>query len=71
MGASNHRRAVIQQVADGGQSRHNALVTGNFPGPLVLGDIEVAAQQHLLAGDSHIRNGLLVIVHMIHLLLLE
>ena len=40
---------VLQQILDGGQCRHDALVAGDGAGVLVLGHVEVAAQQDLLA----------------------
>ena len=64
MGASNNRRAVLQQVLNGGQGRHNTLVAGDGSCLLVLGDIEIAAQEHLLAGNVYICNGFFVIIHI-------
>ena len=64
MGASNNRRTVLQQVLNGGQGRHNTLVAGDGSCLLVLGDIEIAAQEHLLAGNVYICNGFFVIIHI-------
>ena len=64
VGAGDDRRTVLQQVADGGQGRHNALVAGDGPGLLVLGDVEIAAQEHLLTGGVYICNGFFVVIHM-------
>ena len=63
VGAGDHRRILLQQVLDGGQGGHDALVVGDGTGGLVLGHIEVAAQQDLLARYVDILYGLLVVVH--------
>ena len=64
MGTGDHRRALVQQVPDGGQRRHDALVTGDLAGGLVLGYVEIAAQQDLLARYIHVHDGFLVVVHI-------
>ena len=63
--AGDDRRAVVQKIADGRQRRHDALIGRDRAGLLILGDIEVAAQQDLLAAHVHIADGLLVIVHVV------
>ena len=63
MGAGNHRRPLLQQIADGGQCRHNPLVAGDFTGFLVLRHVEVAAQQNLLSFYVDIPDGFLLIIH--------
>ena len=63
MGAGDDRRLLLQQVADGGQRRHDALVAGNGAGLLVLGHVEIAAQQDLFPGHVHVQNGLFIVVH--------
>ena len=67
MGAGDDGSALVQQIADGGQGRHDALVAGDGAGLLVLGHVKVAAQQDLLAGYVHVHNGLLVVIHTIFL----
>ncbi len=51
-------RIVIQQVLDGGQSRHDAGLVRDLVA--VQRDVEVAANEHFLAGYLNILNGLLV-----------
>ena len=57
MGAGDDRRLLFQQVADGGQRRHDALVAGDSARLFVLRHIEIAAQQDLLPGHVHVQNG--------------
>ena len=64
MGAGDHRRALIQQILDGGQGSHDALVAGDGAGGLVLRYVEIAAQQDLFACHIHVHNGLLVVIHI-------
>ena len=66
MGAGDDRRAVVQQIADGGQSRHDALVAGDGSRLLVLGYVKVAAQQHFFALNVHILYRLFIVIHEIH-----
>ena len=63
VGAGNDRRALLQQVLDGGQGRADALIVRDRAGGLVLGDIEVAAQKDLLALDIDVLYGFFVVVH--------
>ena len=65
MGAGDHSGALLQQVFDRGDSGNDALVAGDLAGLLVLGDVEIAAQQDLLALHVNIINGFLVVVHAI------
>ena len=65
MGAGDHGRAVVQQVVQGGQGRHDAVIIGDGPGLLVLRDVEVAAAKDPLALHVHIPDGLLVVVHLL------
>ena len=67
MGAGDDGSALLQQIADGGQGRHDALVAGDGAGLLVLGYVKVAAQQDLLACHVHVHNGLLVVIHTLFL----
>jgi len=63
VGAGDDGRALLEQVLDGGQSRDDTLVAGDLAGLLVLGNVEVAAQQDLFAFDVDIVNGFLVVIH--------
>ena len=65
MGAGDDGGAVIQQIVDGGESGDDTLVAGDLTGGLILRHVEIAAQQHLLAGHFHVHDGLLVIVHIV------
>ena len=65
VGAGDDRRAVVEQIPDGRQRGHDALIRGDLAGLLVLGHVEIAAQQHLLAAHVHIENSLLVIIHVV------
>ena len=65
VGAGDNGSAVVQQIADGGQGRHNALVAGDGAGLLILGHIEITAQKDFFAGNIHIGNGLFVVIHII------
>ena len=64
MGAGDDGSAVLQQIADGGQGGDDALVAGDLAGLLILRDVEIAAQQDLLAGYFHVTDGLLVVIHV-------
>ena len=61
--AGDHRRALVQQIADGGQSGHDALVTGDGTGLFVLRDIEIAAEKDLLALHVDVADGLFLVIH--------
>ena len=61
--AGDHRRALVQQIADGGQSGHDALVTGDGTGLFVLRDIEIAAEKDLLALHIDVADGLFLVIH--------
>ena len=63
MGAGDDGSAVIEQCLYGGDSGLDTLVAGDLAGFLVLGNVEVAAEQDLLALNVNIANGLLVVVH--------
>ena len=62
--AGDNGGALLQQVLNGGQGGHDALVAGDRAGLLVLGDVEIAAQQHLFAGHLYVFDGLLVVIHL-------
>ena len=66
VGASDDSCALLQQIADGGQCCHDALVAGDFESFLVLRHIEIAAQKDLLALHVHVHDGFLVVVHGVH-----
>ena len=65
VGAGDNGSAMVQQIADGGQGRYNALVAGDGAGLLILGHIEITAQKDFFAGNIHIGNGLFVVIHII------
>ncbi|SCJ80610.1 Uncharacterised protein [uncultured Blautia sp.] len=64
MGAGDDRRPILQQIPDGGQRRHDALVAGDGAGLFVLGDVEVAAEQDLFAPHLHIPDRLFMGIHL-------
>ena len=66
VGAGDHCRALIQQVLNGGQGGADALIVGNGKGVLVLGDVEVTAQEDLLALYVDVLDRLFVVVHGCH-----
>ena len=59
VGAGNDSRAMIKQVADGGDGGNDTLVAGDLTGLLVLGNVKVAAEQDFLALDVNVINGFL------------
>ena len=61
--AGDHRRALIQQIPNGGQSGHDALVTGDGTGLFVLRDIEIAAEKDLFALHVDVADGLFLVIH--------
>ena len=63
MGAGDDGCALIQQILEGGQSGADALVIGDGAGLLILGHVEVAAAEHLLALHVDVGDGLLVVIH--------
>ncbi len=63
VGAGNDRSAVAQQVLDGGQGGHNALVIGDHAGLLVQGHVKIAAEQDFFAVYSNVFYGFLVVIH--------
>ena len=63
VGAGDHRRPLVQQILNGGQGRADALVIGDSAGGLVLGDVEVAAEQDLPALDVNVLDRLFVVIH--------
>ena len=63
--AGNDGRPLLQQVLDGGQRRDDALVAGDGAGFLILGDVEIAAEQYLLALHIDVIDGLFVVVHLV------
>ena len=65
VGAGNDGGAVVEQVLDGGEGGDDTLVAGDLAGLLVLGNVEIAAEQDLLAFDVYIVDGLFVVVHAV------
>ena len=55
--------AVIQQILDGRQGGNNALIACYLTCLLVLGNVKVAAQKHLLALNIRIEHAFLVVIH--------
>ena len=55
MAAQDHPAAVRDQLLDGRQRRHNALVVGDLA--ILHRNIEIAAHKHFLAGDPDVVNG--------------
>ena len=64
VGAGDDRRPILQQIPDGGQRRHDALVAGDGAGLFVLGDVEVTAEQDLFAPHLHIPDRLFMGIHL-------
>ena len=65
VGAGDHGRAVVEQVPNGRQRRHDTLIRSDRAGLLVLGNVEIAAQQHLLTAHVYIANRFLIIIHIV------
>ena len=59
MGAEDDLRALTHQVLDGGKRLDDPLVRGDDP--VLLRDVEVAADEHALALDVNVFNGFLVV----------
>ena len=62
--AGDHGGAVVEQIADGRQRGHDALVARDLAGRFVLRDIEVAAQEHFFSGKRDVLDGHFVVVHL-------
>ena len=56
---------MLKQIADSRERCNNALVAGDLAGFLVLGDVEVAAEQDLFPIDVYVIDGLLVVIHFL------
>ena len=64
MGAGDDRRALLQQVLDGGQGGADALVVGDDAAAVLgHGHVEVAAKENLLALHVDVLDRLLVVIH--------
>ena len=62
--AGDDSGVLLQQVLDGGQSGADALVVGDHARAVLgHGDVEIAAQQNLLAGDVNVSDSFLVVIH--------
>ena len=57
--------AVIQQILNGRQRGADAHITGNGVGRFVLRDVEVDAQQNLLALQLHVADALFPVIHVV------
>ena len=65
MGAEDDRGVVIEQIADRGQRG----VDAGFIRDIALGverNVEIAANQHFLAGNLYIFNGHFIEIHGFH-----
>jgi hypothetical protein len=63
--AGDHRRALVQQVLNGGQGGADAFVVRDDAAAVFChGDIKVAAQQHFFPGNVQVLDGLLVVIHI-------
>ena len=65
MGAGNDSCTVLEQITDRRERCNNALVAGDLTGFLVLGDVEVAAEQDFFPVDVYVIDGLLVVIHFL------
>ena len=64
VGAGDDGGTLTQQVLDGGQSGTDALIVGDDTAAILgHGNVEIAAQQHFLAGHIYVHNSLLIVVH--------
>ena len=63
VGAGDDGSAVLKQILNGRQSGYDTLVARDLAGLLVLGDVEIAAQEHFLALRIKIHDRLFVVVH--------
>ena len=61
VGAENDTRAVLDEILDGRQSGHDALVAGDDAA--LGGDVEIAAAEHTLAANVDVFYGFLVVIH--------
>ena len=71
VGAGDHSGVVIQQVLDGGQRCTDALIVSDGAGFLILGDVEITAEQDLFAGYINVGYSFFVVVHSNGLLKLQ
>jgi len=62
MRAQNNSSVMLEQILDGRQCSDDTLVVGDAAG-LVLRDIEIAANDNLLARNVNILYALLVVIH--------
>ena len=65
VGACYHGCAVFKQILDRRQCGNNALIAGYRTRFLVLGYIEITAQQHLLSPNIGIENAFFVVIHFL------
>ncbi len=66
VGAGDHRRALVQQVLDGGQGGPDALVVSDDAAAVLSHrNVEIAAQKNLFALDVDVFYRLLVVVHIL------
>ena len=63
VGQQDHGGVVVQQVADGGQGGDDTGVVMDHARGLIMGNVEVTAQEDLLSGHVNVADGLLIIIH--------
>ena len=63
VGAGNDGSAVLEQIFNSRNGSDNTLVAGDLTGLLVLGNVEIAAEQNLFSVHVYIVNSLFVVIH--------
>jgi hypothetical protein len=63
VGAGNDGSAVLKQIFNSRNCSDNTLVAGDLTGLLVLGNVEIAAEQNLFSVHVYIVNSLFVVIH--------
>ena len=63
VGAGNDGRAVLKQIFNSRNGSDNTLVAGDLTGLLVLGNVEIAAEQNLFPVHVYVVNSLFVVIH--------
>ena len=63
VGAGDDGGAVLKQILYSGEGSDYALIAGYLARLLVLGDVKITAQEHLLAVGVEVANSFLVVVH--------
>ena len=63
VGAGNDGSAVLEQIFNSRNGSDNTLVAGDLTGLLVLGNVEIAAEQNLFPVHVYVVNSLFVVIH--------